>query len=205
MVLFRIFRREAAHGFMGYGWGITESVKHYFSLASENKKLSEEIFRLNKELAEWKVMKEGMKLDELSSSYHTIGTASDGFSYMPATVVKNSLNKQHNYLIIGKGSEDGVKPQSGIITSEGVVGIVDAVSRHYSYAISFLNTELSISARIGDDGAAGPMDWDGKMGRCYVKSRSSTNSSPETPYTQAATHPSSRQTSLSALQERPKS
>ena len=121
------FVAKAAHGFMGYGWGVTESVKHYFSLASENKRLSEEIFRLNKELAEWKVMKDSMKLDELSSSYHTIGTASDGFSYMPATVVKNSLNKQHNYLIIGKGSEDGVKPQSGIITSEGVVGIVDAV------------------------------------------------------------------------------
>ena len=158
------FVAKAAHGFMGYGWGVTESVKHYFSLASENKRLSEEIFRLNKELAEWKVMKDSMKLDELSSSYHTIGTASDGFSYMPATVVKKSLNKQHNYLIIGKGSEDGVKPQSGIITSEGVVGIVDAVSRHYSYAISFLNTELSISARIGDDGAAGPMVWDGKNG-----------------------------------------
>ena len=51
---------------------------------------------------------------------------------------------------------------AGIITADGVVGIIDAVSRHYSYAISFLNSELSISARIGNDGAAGPMVWDGK-------------------------------------------
>ena len=43
-----------------------------------------------------------------------------------------------------------------------MIGIVDAVSRHYSYAISFLNAEFSVSARIGNDGAAGPMCWDGR-------------------------------------------
>ena len=76
--------------------------------------------------------------------------------------LNNSLNKQHNYLILGKGSDDGVKPQTGVITNNGVIGIVDAVSRHYSYAISFLNAEFSVSARIGNDGAAGPMCWDGR-------------------------------------------
>ena len=84
------------------------------------------------------------------------------YEFIPAEVIKNSVNKQHNYLIIGKGSDDGVRPQTGIITSRGVIGIVDAVSRHYSYAISFLNSDSSISARIGKDGAAGPMAWDGK-------------------------------------------
>lgn len=36
------------------------------------------------------------------------------------------------------------------------------MSKHYSYAISFLNSDSSISARIGKDGAAGPMAWNGK-------------------------------------------
>ena len=38
---------------------------------------------------------------------------------------------------------------------------MDAVSPHYSYAISFLNTELFISARLGESGAVGPLAWDG--------------------------------------------
>ena len=45
---------------------------------------------------------------------------------------------------------------------KGVIGIVDAVSRHYSYAISFLNTEVNISSRLGGTGAVGPLAWDGK-------------------------------------------
>ena len=108
--------------------------------------------------------------------------ADNGFNYIPATIIKSSTNTQHNYLIIDKGSEDGVTRNSGIITDKGVIGIVDAVSSHYSYAISFLNlnwsgislriassfclisflnTELFISARLGNSGAVGPLAWDG--------------------------------------------
>ena len=85
----------------------------------------------------------------------------NGFNYIPATIIKSSSNTQHNYLIIDKGSEDGVVRNSGVITTDGVIGIVDAVSPHYSYAISFLNTELFISARLGESGAVGPLAWDG--------------------------------------------
>ena len=85
----------------------------------------------------------------------------NGFKYIPATIIKSGTNTQHNYLILDKGSEDGVVENSGIITSKGVIGIVDAVSKHYSFAISFLNKELNISARIDSSGAVGPLAWDG--------------------------------------------
>ncbi len=147
-------------GLAGRFWGISESVSRYFSLPKENKELADDIFELNKKISKMTRALEIAKLDSLARI--DMELASDKFKFMPAAVVKNSLNKQHNYLIIGKGSDDGVRPQSGIITADGVVGIIDAVSRHYSYAISFLNSELSISARIGNDGAAGPMVWDGK-------------------------------------------
>lgn len=147
-------------GLAGRFWGISESVSRYFSLPKENKELADDIFELNRKISKMTRALEIAKLDSLARI--DMELASDKFKFMPATVVKNSLNKRHNYLIIGKGSDDGVRPQSGIITADGVVGIIDAVSRHYSYAISFLNSELSISARIGNDGAAGPMVWDGK-------------------------------------------
>lgn len=147
-------------GLAGRFWGISESVSRYFSLPKENKELADDIFELNRKISKMTRALEIAKLDSLARI--DMELASDKFKFMLATVVKNSLNKQHNYLIIGKGSDDGVRPQSGIITADGVVGIIDAVSRHYSYAISFLNSELSISARIGNDGAAGPMVWDGK-------------------------------------------
>ena len=54
-----------------------------------------------------------------------------------------------------------MRPQSGVITSSGIVGIVDAVDKHYSYGMSFMNTGISISARLGNEGAVGPLTWDG--------------------------------------------
>lgn len=81
---------------------------------------------------------------------------------MPAEIVKISRNKQHNYIILGQGAEDGVCPQSAIITAKGVIGIVDTVSRHHAYAVSLMNKDLNISARMGREGSVGPLSWDGR-------------------------------------------
>ncbi|MDD7118329.1 MAG: rod shape-determining protein MreC [Bacteroidales bacterium] len=154
-----LFISRAAHGFLGYFWGVSESISDYASLRTENRHLAEEILRLTETIT--RLEEEAAAAAACDSADYT--TAWRGkYEFIPAEVIKNSVNKQHNYLIIGKGSDDGVRPQTGIITSRGVIGIVDAVSRHYSYAISFLNSDSSISARIGKDGAAGPMAWDGK-------------------------------------------
>lgn len=154
-----LFISRAAHGFLGYFWGVSESISDYASLRTENRHLAEEILRLTETIT--RLEEEAAAAAARDSADYT--TAWRGkYEFIPAEVIKNSVNKQHNYLIIGKGSDDGVRPQTGIITSRGVIGIVDAVSRHYSYAISFLNSDSSISARIGKDGAAGPMAWDGK-------------------------------------------
>ena len=154
-----LFISRAAHGFLGYFWGVSENISDYASLRTENRHLAEEILRLTETIT--RLEEEAAAAAARDSADYT--TAWRGkYEFIPAEVIKNSVNKQHNYLIIGKGSDDGVRPQTGIITSRGVIGIVDAVSRHYSYAISFLNSDSSISARIGKDGAAGPMAWDGK-------------------------------------------
>ena len=154
-----LFISRAAHGFLGYFWGVSENIADYASLRTENRHLAEEILRLTETIT--RLEEEAAAAAARDSADYT--TAWRGkYEFIPAEVIKNSVNKQHNYLIIGKGSDDGVRPQTGIITSRGVIGIVDAVSRHYSYAISFLNSDSSISARIGKDGAAGPMSWDGK-------------------------------------------
>lgn len=154
-----LFISRAAHGFLGYFWGVSESISDYASLRTENRHLAEEILRLTETITRLEEEAAAAAACD-SADYTTVWRGK--YEFIPAEVIKNSVNKQHNYLIIGKGSDDGVRPQTGIITSRGVIGIVDAVSRHYSYAISFLNSDSSISARIGKDGAAGPMAWDGK-------------------------------------------
>jgi len=161
-----IWISRICHTFMAKTWGGSENIKHYLSLNKENIRLAEENSRLNQLLKEYRDKENGIYCDSLSRSIDINGD----FSCIPATIVKMSRNKQHNYFIINKGFEDGVRPQSGVITNSGVVGIIDAVDRNYSYGISFMNNDLNISSRIGTEGAVGPLSWDGRSsGKALLK------------------------------------
>lgn len=152
-----IWISRASHQFMAWTWGGSESVQDFFKLKKTNARLAEENARLLQELRQFRDMDNAEKEKTATDS---LGFSSS-FQMIPATIVKISRNKQHNYFIINKGYEDGVFPESGVITSNGVVGIIDAVDRHYSYGLSLMNTNLNVSARLGIDGAIGPMKWDG--------------------------------------------
>jgi rod shape-determining protein MreC len=65
-------------------------------------------------------------------------------------------------MILDKGLLDGVKEGNGVITAKGAVGIIEAVSDNYSYALSFQNHQTSVSARLRKDGPVGTMNWDGR-------------------------------------------
>ena len=153
----KIWLSRVSYSIRGWVWGASESIGSYFSLASQNRDLAQENFSLQQQLRRYQNILSTACQDSLTAH---LGFSRD-FEYIPASIRKVSRNRQHNYIILNKGSEDGIKPQSGIITAKGVIGIIDAVDRHYSYGISFMNTAMSVSARIGSSGAVGPMTWDG--------------------------------------------
>ena len=152
-----IWISKAAHGFSAKIWGGCDNIRRYFMLGKENDRLAEENFKLSEQLRVYKALQDSTTAKALSDGL----VPSQDFSYIPASIMKISRNKQHNYFIINKGYEDGVTPQSGVITSSGIVGIIDAVEKNYSYGLSFMNSGLSISARLGSEGAVGPLAWDG--------------------------------------------
>ncbi len=147
-----------SHSVMNTLWGSSESVRDYFSLKGQNEDLAQENYRLNLQVTRLRqaLGQEGDGSDIVGDGY------AGEFRFIPAAIVKMSRNKQHNYLIVNKGYEDGVRPQSGLITSRGAIGIVEAVEKHYSYCISFMNSTFNVSSRIGSQGAVGPLSWDGR-------------------------------------------
>ena len=142
---------------MGSVWGLGHRIGDYFSLKEANDSLAMENFRLRSRLADIKEFVD----DSIRISRLPADGISKGYRYIPATISKISNNSQHNYIIIGKGATDGVKKGNGIITGKGAIGVIDAVSENFSYARSFQNHGMSISARIGRKGVSGPMSWDG--------------------------------------------
>ena len=150
-----IWISRGTHAVQGAVWGGMECVRDYFSLRKQNDILAEENARLRNVIREYRDLT-GKAVNE-DSVKNVIG----GFRYISATAVKVSNNKQHNYLILDKGYEDGIEKLSGVISGQGVLGIIDAVGKNYSYARSFRNTGMTVSARIRKDGPVGELIWDG--------------------------------------------
>ncbi len=153
---------SAGHSVMSALWGGGQRVHDYFflqkqndSLAAENFALGQKISALEDSLSSYKSLKKTSAIAQRLTGVH------HRYSFIPAAIVKISTSTQHNYFIIDKGLKDGVREGAGVITANGVVGIVEAVSGDYSYCISFLNYNMNVSARLGSDGPVGPLAWDG--------------------------------------------
>ncbi|MCD8313106.1 MAG: rod shape-determining protein MreC [Bacteroidales bacterium] len=151
----RMWIAQGGHWLMYNVWGGSESVRHYFSLNKENERLSLENQQLWSELSKYRSEADNRAYAE------AVTDTIDSFHFIPAKIRKISNNRQHNYIMLGKGSDDGVRPMSGVISEHGVLGIVDVVSRHYCYARSFKNVDMEVSARLRRDGPVGILSWDG--------------------------------------------
>lgn len=151
----RTWAAHGAHVFMDKVWGGSNHIGYYFQLRDVNERLSQENAALTQELLLARERLRQAHVDTMALPHRP------GFSAVTAEVVKISRGGQHNYLILNKGYEDGVKEKSGIVTYNGVVGIVDAVSAHHAFAFSFQNNDISISARLGSEGSSGLLVWDG--------------------------------------------
>ena len=152
-----IWINRFSHNVMAATWGGITRIGTYFSLREQNDILAGRNYELYKELQRYKEMEKAVqamaKLDSVNFKSR--------FKFVPAEITAMGTNSRHNYIIIDKGSEDGVIPQSAIITPNGVVGMVYSVDRHYSYGLTLLNERVSVSARIGRNGMVAPLTWDG--------------------------------------------
>ena len=150
-----IWINRASHRVHATIWSGGESVRNYFTLDRQNKTLAAE----NMELSA--IVREFGQKDLSYRENHIYDSRVGRFRMTPATIVKASRNSRHNYIILNKGSEDGIKPQAGIVTTRGVIGVVNSVGKHYSYGITLMNPRMSVSARIGLTGTVAPLEWDG--------------------------------------------
>ncbi len=70
------------------------------------------------------------------------------FSMIPAEVVFNTVHKADNVFIINVGTKHGVKKNMGVVSSQGLAGIVLKSNKDYSTVMSLLNTNMKIIPSI---------------------------------------------------------
>lgn len=92
------------------------------------------------------------------------------FEVIPAQVIRNSIQLKHNHLTINAGERDGVKKEMGVITANGIVGVIENVSTKTSGVISLLNKSLRVNAKLKKSNHFGSLHWDSKTPNTMVLS-----------------------------------
>jgi rod shape-determining protein MreC len=133
------------------------AVVSYFRLSSVNRELADENARLRQLVFNYP--EDSIRQD---STFLLQSLTENSFSFIPARVINNSVHRQHNYLTLNRGSADGVRPDMGVATTDGVVGVVFNVSNSFSTVISLLNLRWNVSAKLKRNDYFGSLSWDGK-------------------------------------------
>ena len=128
----------------------------YFSLSRTNARLAAENAALRKQL------QLRIQLQEKYPINRPDTVDAPAYYFTSAKVISNSVNKQFNYISLNKGSRHGIKPDMGIISPDGVVGVITNVSQNYSTGLSLLNKRFSIPAKINRNNNPGNLVWDGE-------------------------------------------
>ena len=121
----------------------------YFKLKELNYKLSEENLVLKNQLEK---INEISNLDSLTN---------ENFLYKNAKVISNNLSSFKNRIIVNKGIRDGIKNEMGVVSSDGIVGIIDNTTKRYSSIMSILNIEMKINAKVKRTEHFGTLEWNG--------------------------------------------
>ena len=92
--------------------------------------------------------------------------------YQPieALVVGNTVAQKDNLITINKGTADGVKPEMGVVSGTGVVGVVMKASAHYAIVMPVVNSNSRVSCTIRKRGYFGALRWHGgRIDRVYLE------------------------------------
>ena len=83
------------------------------------------------------------------------------YTVYSAEVISNNYAKIDNYLLLNIGEKDGIKGDLGVITSDGIVGIVEETSKNYTRVLSILNSNSAINVRLKKSNHYGTLIWNG--------------------------------------------
>ena len=140
------------------------SLRHYFTLRSENEMLAQRVAELENALTIYREQERQMQTDTLTMAAmdSTMLASLAQYRYTTARVISNTINSSHNFITLNRGRQHGVLVDMAVVTPDGaMVGYVLECSERYSIVMPMLNTEFRTSGKISGDEHFGSISWNG--------------------------------------------
>ncbi len=144
-----------ANSVVGGLYSTVDGITSYVQLGAVNEQLEADNEALRGELYEMKRELLAKRIDTVKF----VGFKNSRYRLVGALVVNATTNHSKNLLTIDKGTEDGIKPEMGVICSRGVVGIVYLASAHYSVVMPLINVKSRVSCQLKTHKSFGTIEW----------------------------------------------
>ncbi len=141
---------HAANAITGGVYESASNFSEYLNLKDYNARLLEENAKLRAKIS---------NTDLYSTEQYSIPTP---YTLIPAKVIQNSVRSKKNILVINRGRKHGLAEDMGVITSNGIVGIIESVGNNYATVLSILHTQSKLNAQIKKNNHIGSLFWDGE-------------------------------------------
>ena len=132
---------------------------NFLRLGRENRALTERVAQLEEQVAT-------LRSQLAESSLGVSEAMFEGVKYrmVEAAVVSITTHRANNYIIVNRGSNDGVRAGMGITTGDGaIVGYVVECSPRHAVGVTLLSEVFRGSgAPVGGSNYQGSITWDGK-------------------------------------------
>lgn len=140
-----------------------DDAEYFFKLKKTNKELAEENARLRN------LLKENFQQSDTSVTFYLDSLNKDSlnrirkFIWLEAKVIRNSTDKQTNFITLQRGTLQGVQKGDAVVSSNNtIVGVVVDASENYSIVRSMLHRDSRASALLkADSSNPGSIKWDG--------------------------------------------
>jgi len=135
---------SSANSVVGRFYAATNQVTSFFYLKKNNEQLLERNAELEKNFYALKELLDSLLTTDsvVVQAFVRDSIASPQFDFIPAEVVNLSFSGVNNFITLNKGAAQGIKPDMGVISQEGVVGVVSNVSPNFPwlYLLSILSS-----------------------------------------------------------------
>lgn len=148
---------NVANRLNGRFYATYKGVTDYFYLRSYNDSLVAENASLRAQLlySKYNDKADSVIVRDTSDKYI------QNYTYIPAQVIRNSVNNASNLIYLDKGTRHGIAKYMGVISKNGIVGQVISVTDNYSAVKSVLSKDFKVSARFKKNKYFGNLHWTG--------------------------------------------
>lgn len=154
---------SSANSITGWFYSVSNKATSFLHLSKNNKLLLEKYAELEQEMLALKAhLAEQMNDTIHADAFLDTEKAISQFQFIPAEVVNISYSGPNNFMTVNKGSIHGVKPDMGVVSESGIVGVVHKVSARYATIIPIINPKFRLSGKLRNSENTGSVFWNGK-------------------------------------------